>query len=395
MLERIRLIDMGHNWSTGTHSQYQGKLGILRQFESEFGVRVLQATHLSKPPSPPAIPIMWAQQHYSLRPGTRRGTAPASDGITFAAVRGLRSAANQFFSWDLLQAHPETSTKDSASRAVVTLGCLPTDSLGFAFMSNGMRRRLGDASKPSKAILHRHVQWIDAFLLQAYLRSNDPEHRAELARAALVNLAAWLGWLRAMEVFSLQWADVTVLEPEDGPVMDLPAMTGAVSFRLLPQTKSDRTKTADVILAYNTSSGFSLGLWLHRLCDSLGVAEFPTDSSDLFVDRDGTRWTSLYFRSTYLIPLLEMQRKAGDSHLTQFDGSPGNSLADMFWSLHSYRRGGRTHVSRCRPGCIRKATDQEVAEHGRWRASRSSMNMPTLYLEWPPLDRIAITLLCM
>jgi hypothetical protein len=78
-----------------------------------------------------------------------------------------------------------------------------------------------------------------------------------------------------------------------------------------------------VILAYNASSGFSLGLWLHRLRDSLGFAEFLTDSSDIFVDRDGTRWTSLYFRSTYLILLLEMQRKASDSYLTQFDGSPG------------------------------------------------------------------------
>jgi hypothetical protein len=63
--------------------------------------------------------------------------------------------------------------------------------------------------------------------------------------------------------------------------------------------------------------------------------------------------------------------------------------------MHTYRRGGRTHVSRVRLGCIRKAMPIEVTEHGRWRFSRSSMDVPTLYLEWTSIDRINVTLLCM
>jgi hypothetical protein len=395
MLERIRLIDMCHNWALGTHTQYQGKLKILRGFETTFGVSVLKATVLDRPPSPPAIPIMWAQQQYSLRPGRARGSEPAPACITFASVRGLRSAANQYFSWNLQVSNPETAMNETASRAVLTPGCLPTDSLAYVYMSNGMRRRMGDESKPSLALLQRHVQWIDKFLNDAYLNSQDPEHRAELARAALANLAAWLGWLRATEVFSLRWADVAVTEPGDGAALDLPPQTGAISLRLSPQTKSDQTRTADVFIAYTTASGFSMGRWLHRLRESLGADEFPSDTSLIFQARDGTPWSSLYYRTTSLIPLLEMQRRAGDTHLTPFDGSPGNSIADKFWSLHSYRRGGRTHVSRVRAGCIRKATPIEVSEHGRWRASRSSMDMPTLYLEWTPVDRINVTLLCM
>jgi hypothetical protein len=395
MLERIRLIDMCHNWSSGTHTQYQGKLRILRDFETAFGVRVLQATGLDRPPSPPAIPIMWAQQRYALRPGKVRGTETAPTSVTFATVRGLRSAANQFFAWDLQVAYPDTAMKDSSSRAVVTPGCLPTDSLAYVYMSTGMRRRLGDESKPSLALLQRHVRWIDTFLNDAYNNSADPEHRAELARAAIANLAAWLGWLRAMEVFSLRWIDVTVTEPGDGAALDLPPAIGAVSFRLLPQTKSDQSRTADILIAYTTSSNFSIGQWLHRLRVSLGAVELPSDDSLIFQESDGTPWSSLYFRATYLIPLLEMQRRAGDTHLTPFDGSPGNSIADKFWSMSSYRRGGRSHVSRVRVGCIRKATPMEVSEHGRWRHSRSSMDMPTLYLEWTSVDRINVTLLCM
>jgi hypothetical protein len=50
--------------------------------------------------------------------------------------------------------------------------------------------------------------------------------------------------------------------------------------------------------------------------------------------------------------------------------------------MHSYRRGGRSHVYRRRQGCARKATAEEVTEHGRWRSKRSSMDMPTAYNKW-------------
>jgi hypothetical protein len=66
-----------------------------------------------------------------------------------------------------------------------------------------------------KALLKLHVQWINSILQEAYLRSSDdPEHQANIARAALANLT----WLRTMEVILLQAADVHVIEPEDGPV---------------------------------------------------------------------------------------------------------------------------------------------------------------------------------
>ena len=64
-------------------------------------------------------------------------------------------------------------------------------------------------------------------------------------------------------------------------------------------------------------------------------------------------------------PLLHVQRLAGDKFLAPFDGSsPKNTIEFKFWSMHSFRRGARSHVSRKRPECIRKATDLEVKEHG-------------------------------
>jgi hypothetical protein len=84
------------------------------------------------------------------------------------------------------------------------------------------------------------------------------------------------------------------------------------------------------------------------------------------------------------------------SSVAQYDGSkPGNSLADVFYSMHSYRRGARSHVAVKRAGCIRKARPEEVNEHGRWRRVRSNLPMAILYLASSLRDRVAITRYCM
>jgi hypothetical protein len=68
-----------------------------------------------------------------------------------------------------------------------------------------------------KSLLKLHVQWINSILQEAYLRSDDPEHRADIAQAALANLT-WHRLVSAMEVILPQQTDVHVIEPEDGPV---------------------------------------------------------------------------------------------------------------------------------------------------------------------------------
>ncbi len=115
----------------------------------------------------------------------------------------------------------------------------------------------------------------------------------------------------------------------------------------------------------------------------------------MFRHDDGTVWMSHYYRTSHLLPLLYLQRMEGDPFLAAFDGSPGNFLEAKLYSMHFYRRGGRSHVSRKREHCICNADAQEVTEHGRWRHRQAGFDMPTQYLEWTLLDRIALTLFCM
>jgi len=206
----------------------------------------------------------------------------------------------------------------------------------------------------------------------------------------------WGWWLCAQETFALKWDDLTVIEPQDGPSVELPLGMGAILALLLPDTKSSQTITADVVMAYTTASGLSLGKWLHRLRAALGLASIPVSDDFLFVHADGSPWTSKYYRTTYLYPFLHMQRLADDLHLKPFDGVGAHqSLEEVFYSLHSYRRGGRSEVSKARPVPLRRATDDEVNEHGRWRVKRSNMKMAQLYLSWDLVERVAITAHCM
>jgi hypothetical protein len=111
-LERARLIDMAHSWATETHARYRVYHAFLRAFEQQHGVAVLVPSVLLAPPTDPAIVLMWAQEAYSLRLGRSRTDPTAL--VSMTTIRGLRSAASQFYSWDFQVAHPDRATRDAA-----------------------------------------------------------------------------------------------------------------------------------------------------------------------------------------------------------------------------------------------------------------------------------------
>jgi hypothetical protein len=393
--ERMRLIDMAHSWAVGTHAQYQHKLQALRKFERHFGVSLLRPTPIVAPPKGPEIILMWAQEQYSLRKSPRRGDGGDELTLAFTTVRQLRSAVSQYAQWDLMVAHPGRLYMDPSRRLMIQAGRF-TDDASSTMFATGMSSRLGNEARPSVALLDRHVRWLNHDLDLRFRQAISPAIKQELARAALANLLLWLGWLRSSETFSLSWRDLIVVEPSDGPSVDLPPGCGVILLRLQPETKASRDRRSDVVIAYRTLSGYSFGSWFHRLRRLLRFnTDWAHDSRLLFPMGSGEPWTSLYFRETYLYPALTTQRIRGDPLLVPFDGSPGNSIPEKFWSLHCYRRGARSHVSRSRPLQFRKADEAQVYEHGRWRRKRSTEKIDVIYREWTIRDRIKLTLYSM
>jgi hypothetical protein len=392
--ERMRVLDLVHYWSVGTHKQYQTKLSAIRQFEDQYEVRILRRSKLVAPPTGPTIPLMWAQEAYSLRqsPG-RKDVHGTSLFVKFQTVRQLRSAASQFYSWDTLVTHPGQAILDD-KRRVLHLSCRPTDDLSSSLFATGLGTRLGHESVPSVALLDRHIRFLDAELDRLFRASRTNAERREFALAGFFTLILWLAWLRSMEAISLQWHDVTVIAPRDGGRVDLPVGIGAVLLRLLPETKTSRTLRADVVCAYETLSGYQLGRWATRA----HVYAYEGDRSSIFQHQDGSLWTSRYYRERYLYPSLRTQQAAGDAFLKAFDANSGpNSIPAKFWSLHCTRRGARTQVTRGGSYLayrFHKATPEQIYEHGRWERKRSGEKIDVMYREWTISDRIAITFYC-
>jgi hypothetical protein len=152
-----------------------------------------------------------------------------------------------------------------------------------------MGARIGDEVKPSMPLLDRHVRFLDQSLRSRYLAATDPLEKRNLALASFANIKFWCGWLRTSETFSAEWRDYEVIEPQDGPQVDLPVGVGVVGCRLQPETKSNRTSRPDCLMSYRTASGYSPGQWFHRArrWSHIGV-DWELSSLLVFTTADGT-----------------------------------------------------------------------------------------------------------
>jgi len=395
--ERMRVIDMAHFWATDTHSKYQAKIQAIRRFERIFGFQFLHPARLLRPPASPEIPLMWLHEAYSLRTSPRLSAEGQNLTLAMDTIRQLRSAASHYLTWEAMMTHPDQAFLDSSQR-LLHVPCRATDGLAFTLFTKGMGARVGNETRPSVALLDRHIRFMDAALLRFFRHATSPHLRRKWALAGLANLVFWLGWLRSAETFHLRWCDFHIIRPEDGARHDLSPGLGAVLLRLQPETKSNRLATADVAIAYTTLSRLSLGAWFRRArLACLGSNPTVNNPLPVFSHTNGASWTSLFFRQTFLYPLLVSQQLQGDPYLLPFDGSPGNSIPEKFWSCHCYRRGAKTHVSRggLHSGIrFKKATIIQEYEHARWRRKRSGERIDLQYQSWPLDERLKITLYC-
>jgi hypothetical protein len=281
---------------------------------------------------------MWSELYYSLR--NTKGKDGTSHRIGLAMVRQIQSAAGMFYTLDMQAAYPQQVIRNSNRRSMVYPRVSPCDKPIMTFATEGLARRLGTEVSKSWALSHVHIAYLDDYLNTAFEQATSLDQQHELACAGTVNLLAYLGWLRGGEVFGSTAEDLNVVLPADGPSRNLPPGIGAVEYRLKPATKTDQTVAADVVIAFATLSGLSLGKWVTRL---LKFTSF--NGTNLFSTATKPQWDSRYFRLNFAIPILEMMRLGGEPTLRAFSDQIGNRLQDKITSLHSWRRRGRSRVS--------------------------------------------------
>lgn len=393
-LERMRVIDTVNALAQRTLSQYQSYLRKVTQFEELFGCRVMSRLKLPEPPGRDILPTLWCQEWYAVRKPTRGRYAKLADRqVTFGSARCMRSAVGFHELWCLTLTHPGKVTHTSDVTGLL-LESLPfNDAVEYKQMMEGMARRMGDEPVPPTPLRRKHIRWIINLLDRMFLSYNTSNNSAilQVTRSALVVLMAWLGWLRSAELFSLKAADVEIVSPSNGPRLGLPRGVGAVGLTLLPSTKGNQTARADVWVAFTTASGLSLGTWWSRY---LTLTSGSDPSLFIFRHANNSPWDSAFFRHNFLYPWLHTLRMNGDPYLSYFDGTPGRSIPENFYSIGSFRRGARLDVSERQPGSVRKATKEERFEHGRWRQKKAP-DMDVHYLEWGMTEKIRLTLLSM
>ena len=380
---------MANSWSMGTHKQYSPFLRFIRGMEYHHGFTILGSPQVLRPPQHPSIPLGWCQERYLLRAGRPRNGE--SGPVAYNTARSLRSAANLHYSWVHSLISPDTAAWDITRHVQFHNAIVPTAALSVSLLNSGMRTRRGDNPTPSKALLASHIHGMDEHFRHMYNTSTNIRAQRFWARAGVLNSIAWGSWLRGGELLSLTWDRVIITEPGNGPSVGLPPGVGAIQLFLRHTTKTSRHKRADVVVAYTYCSRLSPGKWLHRLRVTLPGGILPDTPTPLFCNDDNTPWTSAYFRSTFLLPCLELLRQRGDPYLQALKGD----LATYFYSLHSYRSGANTHVQQKREGCKRAATEREKHEQARWRYKPNSQTIQQRYDQAPLFDRVLLTLLCM
>ena len=104
-----------------------------------------------------------------------------------------------------------------------------------------------------------------------------------------------------------------LVPPVKSAVYNLPPKVGSTLLTLLPSTKSSRIRMVDVVIAWQTASGLSIGYWMSRLFVLLKQLKWDDPKCYLFRSNTNSPWTSIYFRSNHLHPLLHLQRLEGDT----------------------------------------------------------------------------------
>jgi hypothetical protein len=184
-LERMRMVDCRNSWQQGTLSKYGGRLRYLQAFERRYACSVLAPTTMTAPPCTPAIPLQWAQLGFSLC--KNRAGKP----VKFGTIRQLRSAANMYYMVDSQMAYPHQTMK-CQSRVTFQSHVAPPDSAMLTFASKGMERRLGSHSRPSWALSHVHIAWIDDCLDEAWQHAPTAADRHNLSIAGFPDVLPWM-----------------------------------------------------------------------------------------------------------------------------------------------------------------------------------------------------------
>lgn len=120
--------------------------------------------------------------------------------MTFGTVRQIRSAAAHRLTWQHVITEPDNAFLDPR-RKLIKGPVRQTDSASNTLFAAGLAAQLGTETRPSIALLIRHVRSLDLSLDRSYQQATTVELQRLYSRAGMANVQFFLGWLRPSELF--------------------------------------------------------------------------------------------------------------------------------------------------------------------------------------------------
>jgi hypothetical protein len=273
-------------------------------FGQKYGIDLFPKAPITQPPRSAVIPLLWGVLEYTLQTSQKTG-----EGIKYNTARSLQSAASFCHLWEEMLQFPGHMYRDRENNAFGASHFSPADSVIATLGSKCMMRGLGTESRPPVALRYSHVGFNQDFRGRQYDGCGDDWlSKYEYAAPTFAETCAMGGWLRVAETFSLDDEDVEIITPSNGwGTPHFSYWSGGRPFDLLtlgPETKGQSPKRVDVTLADTFASGISPHYWYLKLMEckeKLGWIGGP-----LFRHYNGQRWTSSYFKSTHVHPLLHI-----------------------------------------------------------------------------------------
>lgn len=275
--------------------------------------------------------------------------------VQFSTVRSMRSAAGNY--WKASSLLGEVSVLMRGQTKLIS-STSPTNSEWYENFMLGYHKRVGDVSKPDRAVsIELMLAIMRRFELQWEAAGDDMEERRAVIFPALFSVCAYCASLRGEEV----------------PLMDLGETRQNTSFGLhhrkhphVVVSLRGRFKNEVGLLSHHiplapvTASGLNVQIWLERMLLWYG----PHRKGYVFRDGTDNRVSAGYYAATILGVIEEIQQSGLEEEKDIVD--PEAKVFEEYGMTRSFRRGSDSRA-------LAAGVDGDTIDLvNRWRKSEQS-----------------------
>jgi hypothetical protein len=275
--------------------------------------------------------------------------------VQFDTVRSMRSAAANYLRASAL---PDGVSIMMGGQKKLIESFSPTNSEWFENFMLGYHKRVGDVSRPDRAIsIELMVEMMRRFDIRWEAAQDDKDKQAEVLFPALFALCAYVASLRGEEVPLLRLEETRRntalgLEHRKNP---------HVVFSLAGRFKNEvGSMSHHIPIIPKTSSGLDVQLWLTRMLLWYGSDR----KGPVFRDENGDRVNAGYYAAEILGMIEEIQQSwvEGEERLVD----PDINVYEEYGMSRSFRRGSASRAADAK-------VDVETIElFNRWRKSEQA-----------------------